>query len=404
MVFECPNCGRCTSSSLSLDTGGYWTKYSRGGPWGCVSCKTRLDIRCQSCGAVGTTQTIPNGYCKSCQVVECANCRCEVERQYLIGTLCPPCSRLDVQCECPNCGEHLTFPRDSQSLGAECAKCNLALIVPTFQEKLRFGCSVFVTGDYRCGRCGPEGEAADFVRASEDPEFQTRAAKESSFLATLLTAKAAIYLPEARKEAQLPSVVKRFTKGEVLPLCPNGCGENTHWIIQNLGSLRASLVDNTADVREYVVIAADRVTAIEQAIALGASREGLLAVIQNRKEKAGVVEEKAPSKEDAVAAARGQLPADAGSTGDPIVRQEAGSGKNSVEAMDEFQARAKWRQEQPSGAQTDNFSCDRMPRRGFLGIFRRSGIWVVTWSRECVVRIGYRIPAQFTVRAIHGRL
>jgi hypothetical protein len=69
MRFECPNCGTITSSSLSLESGGYWQKYNRSGPWGCPSCKERLNLKCNECGAVGNSKTIRGGKCPKCGVI-----------------------------------------------------------------------------------------------------------------------------------------------------------------------------------------------------------------------------------------------------------------------------------------------------------------------------------------------
>ena len=93
MRFACPKCGRITSSSLSLETGGYWNRYSRSGPWGCVSCRTALPLKCE-CGCVGTAATILNGKCPMCRArTEADGKKCVLHPDVAAKIVCPKCGR-----------------------------------------------------------------------------------------------------------------------------------------------------------------------------------------------------------------------------------------------------------------------------------------------------------------------
>jgi hypothetical protein len=406
VIFECPACGRVTSSSFSMETGGYWRKYSRRGPWGCVSCGLRLDVTCQEpmCGAVGTALTIPNGYCRSCQITTCEHCGGKADRQYLVGNLCCACRRLNVQCRCPGCGAMVTFPQDRQGCDATCPACSVPLVVPLLSRtKLLSGQKAPRSGEYSCGRCGPDGDAAEFVRQTESGDIQQKADAQNPLAGLLVSVVGARQIEGARKQAAMPAVIKTLAQGDPFPPCPNGCGQSAHWVMQNPAAKGATLADGTDAVREYVVTAADREGAIARAIEAGAQPDGLVAVLQDRKEESGVVVGKAAGQDAATAAATAGLPPSAVATAAPEISQEAGAGQQMIKAADEDHARANWQQAQPAGASTTAFSCEQQPRPGLLGLFRRDGIWSAAWSRECEVRIRYRIPGQFTVRAI-GRM
>jgi len=92
MKFLCSNCGTSTSSEFSLQSGGYWNKYKREGPWGCPSCRNSLPKKCQQCGSVGDSKTIAQDTCFKCvNAIEAQGKFCSVHPEAHAVSLCNSC-------------------------------------------------------------------------------------------------------------------------------------------------------------------------------------------------------------------------------------------------------------------------------------------------------------------------
>lgn len=399
MIFACPKCGRVTSSSLSMESGGYWNKYNRGGPWGCVSCGQLLTVRCQEpmCGAVGTPETIPNGYCDQCQTTSCAHCREQTDRQYLVANLCPACLRLEVQCSCPQCGNIERYSAGSRGQEVKCSKCNETIIVPeVYQDKLLPKQPAPVEGHYRCTRCGPDGEGAEIVR---DYEGNKSKKSEDPFASLFKSILGPQIIDEARKVAAMPLAVKKFAKNELLPECPNGCGAKTHWEMMNPAAKGATLVGAPVPVRKCLVEASNRESAVIQALGLGIQQHQIIAVKLVRREETGKIKERDLTTEGALDKAKKKIPSDAIMVGEPRILDEPCSGKVECRSSSEVKAHNMLLGLKPSGATMSKIVCDQKPVK-LMWILLRRGIWSGRWTRDCILEVDYKRPGQHEIRAL----
>jgi hypothetical protein len=348
------------------------------------------------CGAVGTPETIVDGYCGQCQTTTCAHCRGRADRRFLAGNLCAACRRLEVQCRCPRCRAVVKFPSENQGLEAACPECQAPLVVPEFHRPpLSPGQTAPAGGTYRCRRCGPDGEGAGIVRDHDGGGSQKSGDSLGGMMKAIL---GPLVIGEARRVAAMPLALKSFAQGATLPECPNGCGPKTHWAHVNPAAEGALLVGEAGAVQTVIVEAGNREAALQEAARLGIAQSRMIAAELTRKEAAGTVEVRDSTLEGALEKSKTALPAGGVAVGEPKPRQQPGCGVVEASASDESEARSKLLMLRPAGATLSGLTLGRKPVR--LGFLLRKGTWTAQWSLDCVLELNYRVSGQYTIRAL----
>lgn len=129
----------------------------------------------------------------------------------------------------------------------------------------------------------------------------------------------------------------------------------------------------------------------------GIARESIHEVTTSRSEQEKVSDGRGKNPNEAAADAKSNIPLEALDIRGPEVIWQPEKDNVDVEAQTEEEAREKWRSQKPDDAQLDSFSCVTAPKRRFLGIGRKVGVWQASWSRPAVSRFRYRLPAEITV-------
>jgi hypothetical protein len=137
--------------------------------------------------------------------------------------------------------------------------------------------------------------------------------------------------------------------------------------------------------------------ALDEVVSSGIARESIHEIRTTRPEREKVAEGEGNNPEEAIANAKSDIPPDAVDIGPPEMVREAEHGTVEIQAQSEEEARERWESQKAKDATLDDLICMTQPRRGFIGIGRRLGIWEVTWSRPSVVRFSYRVPAEVSV-------
>lgn len=109
------------------------------------------------------------------------------------------------------------------------------------------------------------------------------------------------------------------------------------------------------------------------------------------------IEATGDTAEAAIKAAKASIPVHASNIGSPTIIEQSQSGEFKVEALTEVEARSRSEQKLPSGCQVSTIDCLQRPKKGFLGIAKRGGIWAVTYRTPFRAKISFRSPPQVSV-------
>lgn len=137
--------------------------------------------------------------------------------------------------------------------------------------------------------------------------------------------------------------------------------------------------------------------AVNKIVNGGIARESIHDVTISRSEKDKVSEGRGKNPDEAAANAKSNIPPEARDIRGPEVIRQPENDSVDLEAQTEEKAREKWHSIKPDDAQLVSLRCVTAPKRRFLGIGRRVGVWQASWSRPAVSRFSYRLPAEVTV-------
>ncbi len=155
------------------------------------------------------------------------------------------------------------------------------------------------------------------------------------------------------------------------------------------------VLDPQLESRKFTDITEEQ--AVNMIVNGGIPREGIHKVTSSRSEQEKMSEGRGKNPDEATANAKSNIPQEALDIRGPEVIQQPEKGSNSIEAQSEEEARGKWRAQKSADAQLDSLRCVTAPKRRFLGIGRKAGVWQASWSRSAVVRFRYRLPIEITV-------
>ena len=127
-----------------------------------------------------------------------------------------------------------------------------------------------------------------------------------------------------------------------------------------------------------------------------------LEVVRDVQEK--TTEGKGKSASEAIDAAKAQVPPDAFDIGDGRIIHEGKENIVEVQADLEVEAGTLWKKSMPEGAQLLTLECTLEPKKGFMGIGRKRGIWKCKWLIPFKAQVDYKMPAVVQARILRGGL
>lgn len=124
----------------------------------------------------------------------------------------------------------------------------------------------------------------------------------------------------------------------------------------------------------------------------------LLKVVQNPGAK--VVQAHGRTDDEALASARTRVPNGACEVGQAVLREPCRSGSLRIEAYAEKDVTEACRANAPAGASVVATKCEVVPKKGFLGIGRKKGVWTVSWSTQALAEVSVALSAVIEIVAV----
>jgi len=143
--------------------------------------------------------------------------------------------------------------------------------------------------------------------------------------------------------------------------------------------------------------------------AMGAARKAGIASDNIRELKvtrpaqSGRAEGVGADRDEAIDAAKGRVPADAFGVGEAEIIQTGEDGVLEIQAQTELVARQESNATvSRKEASVDRLECTVAPRKGFLGMGKKPGMWKAYWSVPFKAQVSYRLSAEVTLRYVES--